>query len=254
MGLIAENLARVEQSIVAACRAAGRPRAEVKLMAVSKTHPVELLLEAAAAGQRLFGENRVQEFAAKHDQLIAHGYAVEQQRGPSEFSGRSSPLRISLIGRLQSNKSARAAELFSTVDTLDSLKLAERLQQAASQMRRTLPVFIEIKLSQEPSKVGLAPDSKELDTLLERLPDLDHLVARGLMTVAPLDQDHQAARVCFQGLRLLRERLAQRHPRLKIDELSMGMSGDFAQAIEQGSTQIRIGTAIFGARPKQLAL
>ncbi len=253
MTSIADNLAQVEDAMHQACRAAGRSRSEVELMAVSKTHPVEFLLQAATAGQVIFGENRVQEFSEKSAQLAAQGYAVELYKRGERPDGKTK-LRVSLVGHLQSNKSARASELFSSVDTLDSLKLAERLQDAASRADRILPVFVEIKLSDEASKEGLLPDSAELAAFLERLPDLDHLAARGLMTVAPLDRDTQVARACFRRLRLLRDKVAKNHPRLKLDQLSMGMSGDFREAIAEGSTQVRIGTAIFGARPKPSAL
>jgi len=246
MSSIAENLARVQESIAAACRHAGRPHDEVELMAVSKTHPVEYLLAAAQAGQVLFGENRVQEFAGKTIALAADDYSIEL----SPLAGSAPGLKVNLIGHLQSNKAARAADLFTSVDTLDSLKLAERLNEASAAGARTLPVLIEIKLSHEPSKEGLAPESAELAALLERLPDLTSLAPRGLMTVAPINQDPAVARAGFRELRLLRDTLAQRYPRLALHVLSMGMSGDFAEAIEEGSTQVRIGTAIFGARPK----
>jgi pyridoxal phosphate enzyme (YggS family) len=247
MPSIAENLARVQDSIAAACRLAGRPRDEVELMAVSKTHPVDYLIEAARSGQVLFGENRVQEFAGKSTALAAAEFPVELH--PSQ-AGPAPALSVNLIGHLQSNKAARAAELFTSVDTLDSRKLAERLNEAAAARARVLPVLIEIKLSHEPSKEGLAPASAELAALLERLPDLSSLAPRGLMTVAPIDENPAVARACFRELRLLRDTLAQRHPRLALTVLSMGMSGDFDAAIEEGSTQVRIGTAIFGARPR----
>ena len=204
-------------------------------MAVSKQHPAELLLQAAEAGQRLFGENRVQELAGKTEAL---------------GSLRAS-LDIHLIGHLQSNKSARAAELFSAVDTLDSLRLADRLHAQAQVLERTLPVLVEIKLSDEIAKEGLSPESSELEALLERLPDYAaHLPLRGLMTVPPISDDPSVAQDCFRTLRTLRDALARRHPRLGFEELSMGMSGDFPQAIAEGSTTVRIGTAIFGARPR----
>ncbi len=237
MSPIAENLSRVHDAIATACRKAARSREDVRLMAVSKTHPVELLLEAAAAGQRLFGENRVQEFAEKAEALSTYtdGNALD----------------VHLIGHLQSNKSGVAGEIFSAVDTLDSLKLAERLNSAAQRLGRSLPVLIEIKLSWEKTKEGLAPDSPELSRLLERLPDLHtHLPLHGLMTVAPIADDPAVARACFRQLRELRERLARQYPRLRFDELSMGMSGDFEDAVAEGSTTVRLGTAIFGARPK----
>jgi len=259
MPSIVENLARVKESIDAACRHAGRSPGEVELMAVSKTHPVELLIEAAQAGQLLFGENRVQEFSTKSAALEPAGYPVAHyppgSRAATAFPAEAAlpdapPLQVHLIGHLQSNKSARAVELFTAVDTLDSLKLAERLHEAAARNGRTLPVLIEIKLSHEPSKEGLSPDSAELAALLERLPDLSSLRLTGLMTVAPIDDKPQTASACFRKLRRLRETLSQRYPRLNLPVLSMGMSGDFRAAIEEGSTQVRIGTAIFGARPR----
>jgi pyridoxal phosphate enzyme (YggS family) len=244
MSTIAENLARVEDAVAAACRKAGRARSQVRLMAVSKTHPVELLIEAAAAGHRLFGENRVQEFAAKSQALAAGSWQVQP-------SAAADALAVHLIGHLQSNKSASAAQVFSAVDTVDSLRLAERLYASAQQLGRRLPVLVEIKLSAEETKEGLAPDDPALDQLLERLPDLaDHLPFTGLMTVAPIADDPAVARDCFRRLRELREALARKHARLNFSELSMGMSGDYEAAIAEGSTTIRIGTAIFGARPK----
>ena len=253
MSTVAENLARVEDAIATACRKAGRSRDSVRLMAVSKTHPVELLLEAAAAGHRLFGENRVQEFGEKFPVLRRHALPVESvPQIAGETATPPGAVGVHLIGHLQSNKAARAAELFSAIDTLDSQKLAERLHDAAQRSGRVLPVLVEVKLSSEEAKEGLAPDDSELARLLERLPDLSaHLPLRGLMTVAPISDDPEVARACFRQLFTLRDQLAAQHPRLAFDELSMGMSGDFESAIEEGSTTIRIGTAIFGARPKR---
>ena len=230
-----ENLARVEARITAACRRAGRPRSRVRLMAVSKTHPSEAIAEAAAAGVKLFGENRVQEFEA----IV-----------PRLRSLIPSPAEIHLIGHLQSNKSARAAELFDAIDTVDSLRLAERLHEAAARLCKTLPILVEIKLSPESAKSGLVPDSAELLALLDRLPDLRHLAVRGLMTIAPMDENPRTARTCFRQLRQLRDRLVLAHPLLDFSQLSMGMSGDFEIAIEEGSTVIRLGTALFGDRPR----
>jgi pyridoxal phosphate enzyme (YggS family) len=159
-------------------------------------------------------------------------------------------VHVHLIGHLQSNKAARAAEIFTGVDTVDSLKLAVRLNEAGGKLGRRLSVLLEIKVSEEAAKTGFAPASTELADLLERLPDLRHLHMRGLMTVAPLDDNLETARNCFRGLRQLRERFAARYPGLDFGELSMGMSGDFEIAIEEGSTLVRIGTAIFGSRPK----
>jgi len=225
---IAENLNRVREEISAACKRTGRSPEEVALMAVSKTQAVPAILEAMAAGATLFGENRVQEFEEKSGTLAAKTASFH------------------LIGPLQSNKSSRAATLFDEVDTLDSLKLALRLNESAEKLGKRLPVLLEIKLSHEESKHGLLPNSPELLELLERLPDLANLEARGLMTVAPLNED---PRLCFRQLRSLREEWSQQHPRLNLSELSMGMSEDFRVAIEEGSTCVRIGTAIFGSRP-----
>ncbi len=153
-----------------------------------------------------------------------------------------------LIGHLQSNKSARAAEIFDGVDSVDSLRVAERLNEAAGKLGKRMPVLIEIKLSEEPTKAGLAPEGPELRGLLEKLPELPHLAMRGLMTIAPLDDDPETARGCFRRLRALREELAGQFPKVGFEELSMGMSGDFEMAIEEGSTLVRIGTALFGER------
>jgi PLP dependent protein len=235
----ADRLTRVEEQINAACRRAGRTRSEVALMAVSKTHPAGSILEAAAAGVTLFGENRVQEFQQKTAELV------------SIASGRADlpAIQVHLIGKLQSNKSAKAAEIFSAVDTLDSLRLAQRLQDAAERLGRVLPVLLEIKLGPEESKSGLGPESQELGELLERLPDFSALQLRGLMTVPPWSEDPEQARPYFAELRRLRDRLAAQFQRLEFAELSMGMSGDFQVAIEEGSTCVRIGTALFGKRP-----
>ncbi len=215
-----------------------RPRDSVQLMAVSKTHPAELIMEAFACGIRLFGENRVQEFAAKQLALEAAGLPTDV--GPTRFH---------LIGPLQSNKAARAAQLFDAIDSVDSLRLAQRLDEACAATHKRLPILVEIKLSPEASKHGIGPEADELNALLERLPDLNNLMFRGLMTVPPFADDLEQARPYFRHLRELRDSLAQRYPALQFDELSMGMSHDFPVAIEEGSTLVRIGTAIFGARP-----
>ena len=231
---LAENYARVEEQISSACRAAGRSHDDVTLIAVSKMHPAALLEEALALGMHRLGENRVQEWQGKREQLSAA--ALENAE-------------VHLIGHLQSNKAGRAVELFQAVDTLDSLKLAERLNAAAVEVAgRVLPVVIEIKLSEEESKEGLAPDGPELSQLLEQLPDFPGLRLRGLMTVPPFLANAEAVRPYFRRLRELRDELAPAHPRLDFGTLSMGMSHDFAVGIEEGSTEIRIGTALFGSR------
>ena len=237
MTIISEKIEQLEAEIEAACRAANRRRDEIELMAVSKTHPADAIVEAAGMGVALFGENRVQEFAAKAPQLEALR------------SRNQNPIRVHLIGHLQSNKAARAAEIFDGFDALDSLRLAERLNEAAGKLGKRLPVLIEVKLSAEETKSGVIPESADAAQLLERLADLSHLEMRGLMTIAPLGVADEETRACFRRLRELRERWAAAHPRLRFDVLSMGMSGDFALAIAEGATRIRIGTALFGSRP-----
>ena len=237
MSGLSENLERLEEAIAVACRRAGRARAGVELMAVSKTYPAGTVAEAAALGLALFGENRVQEFAGKAAELDPL-----RQRA-------ANPIRVHLIGHLQSNKALRAVELFDAVDSVDSLRLAERLNDAAGKLGKRLPVLIEVKLSPEESKAGLEPESAEAAQLLERLPDLANLQVRGLMTIAPFGVHEAETRTCFRGLRAWRDRWTGLHPRLSLDVLSMGMSGDFALAIEEGATRIRVGTALFGLRP-----
>jgi pyridoxal phosphate enzyme (YggS family) len=224
---IEANLHQIRDQIAQACRLANRPESEVALMAVSKVHPVEALLEAYAAGQRLFGENRVQEFQEKSSSLTA-----------------VADLEMHLIGPLQSNKSAKAAELFAAIDTVDSLKIAQRLDSAAQILGRKLPILIEVKLSHEESKHGVAPD--DLPQLLTAIATLANLTPTGLMTVPPWSEDAELARPYFQQLRRLRDEHQRLHPTLT--QLSMGMSNDFAVAIAEGSTCVRVGTAIFGKR------
>jgi len=238
MTQLAENLERLEEAIALACRNAGRVRSDVELMAVSKTYPASTVAEAASLGVTLFGENRVQEFAAKATDLGA------LRAGSRERN----PIRVHLIGHLQSNKAARAAELFDAVDSLDSLRLAERLDDAARSRGRQLPVLIEVKLSPEETKQGIDPESEEAGQLLERLPDFANLKIDGLMTIAPWGAPDNVTRGCFRRLREWRDRWAREYPRLRLDVLSMGMSGDFPLAIAEGATRIRIGTALFGKR------
>src|ERR1035441_2069277 len=236
MTALAENLERLEEAIAAACRRAGRTRDEVELMAVAKTYPAVTWASAAGLGLRLFVESRVQEFAAKAAEL-------EGLRRDS-----ADPIRVHLIGHLQSNKAARTAELFDAVDSVDSVRLAERLNEAAGKLGKRLPILIEIKLSPEETKAGLEPESGEAAQLLEALPGFHSLQVRGLMTIAPWGGSEDVTRGCFRSLREWRDRWAAAHSRLALDVLSMGMSGDFALAIEEGATRIRVGTALFGKR------
>jgi len=236
MTALAENIERLEEAIAAACRKDGRSRSEVELMAVSKTYSAATIAEAAILGLRLFGENRVQEFAAKASSATALRSACRKE-----------DLRMHLIGHLQTNKAARAAELFDAVDSVDSVRLAEKLNETAGRLRKRLPVLIEVKLSSEETKAGLDPESPEASQLLERLPDFGHLETQGLMTIAPWGVPEEVTRACFRSLREWRERWAAANPQLALNVLSMGMSGDFALAIEEGATRIRIGTALLAS-------
>lgn len=193
-----ERLSFIEDRITAACRRSGRERSSVKLMAVSKTHPVSAIHEAAAAGITLFGENRVQEFEAKREDLPPN-------------------LEVHLIGHLQSNKAAKAAAIFSAIDTVDSLRLLERLESAAAQAGKQLPVFLEIKLSEESTKTGFDPSQAELQQALEQAASLTHVKVSGLMTVAPFDNNPQTARACFRQLQSLRDDLARKHPSISLN-------------------------------------
>lgn len=241
MSPLKQNLEQLEAAIQQACTRAGRSRSDVELMAVSKTYPAPTLIEAAQLGLRLFGENRVQEFAGKADEL-------GPWRSNGAIAASDQPILVHLIGHLQSNKAARAVELFDGVDSVDSVRLAERLNEAAGKLHKRLPVLIEVKLSTEETKAGLDPESDEAAQLLERLPNLNHLHLRGLMTIAPWGVPEEETRACFRALRTWRDRWAGGYSSHNLDVLSMGMSGDFALAIEEGATHVRIGTALFGKR------
>jgi len=241
MTAVKDNLERLEEAIAAACRKAGRARGDVELMAVSKTYPAATIAEAAGLGLRLFGENRVQEFAAKAEEL--DGWRAEGCNAAAD-----APILVHLIGHLQTNKAARAAELFDAVDSVDSVRLAEKLNEAAGKLGKRLPVLIEVKLSPEETKAGLEPESAEAEALLERLAELGNLHVRGLMTIAPWGVAEDVTRTCFRSLREWRDMWAVSYPKLSLDVLSMGMSGDFPIAIEEGATRIRVGTALFGKR------
>jgi PLP dependent protein len=231
---IASNLTGIRERIDAATKRAGREPSDIALMAVCKTFPADAILEAYAAGQKLFGENRVQEFADKFPELTELKDA-----------------RFHMIGHLQSNKTAKAAEIFQAVDSIDSPKLAHRLNDSAQKLGKTLDVLIEINVGGEEAKSGLAPDSSEINAILSQAPEWTNLRIRGLMTVPPYSDDPEGARPYFRRLREMRDHINARHlPSLALDTLSMGMSHDFEVAIDEGSTCVRIGTAIFGGRSK----
>jgi len=231
---ITENVAVVRERIARAVKRAGRRTEDIALMAVSKTNPPENIRAAYGAGLRLFGENRVQEFAGKAEAL--------RDLHDAEWH---------MIGHLQTNKAARTAELFHAVDSVDSLKLAEKLDAAARNLGRKLNVLVEINVGGETAKSGVAPDSQDLEELLSAAPRLEALRFRGLMTVPPFADDPERARPYFRKLRELRDTIAARNlSAVSMDQLSMGMSHDFEIAIEEGSTCVRVGTAIFGERTK----
>jgi PLP dependent protein len=231
---VSENIKRIRKRMENAALRAGRNPEEITLMAVSKTFPPEKVREAHAAGLRNFGENRVQEFAAK----------FEAVRDLIEAEWH-------LIGHLQSNKANKAAELFSAIDSVDSVKLAEKLNTAAEKLGKKLNLLIEVNVGGEEAKSGIEPDSGELEALLSAAPRLNCLRIHGLMTIPPYTEDPEGARRYFRQLCELRERISARQlPAITMDTLSMGMSHDFEVAIEEGSTCVRVGTGIFGDRER----
>ena len=231
---IAANLSVIHERIARAASRAGRNPETITLMAVSKTQPAARIVEAYGAGQRLFGENRVQEFAEKYDAL----------RGLSDAD-------FHMIGHLQSNKAGKAVEIFHALDSLDSAKLGDRLNAAAENLKKEVGVLIEINIGGEEAKSGIAPNSSKLEEILNAAARWTNLRVQGLMTVPPFTEDPEGARPYFRRLRELRDRLRARNlPGVRLESLSMGMSHDFEVAIEEGSTCVRVGTAIFGERAK----
>jgi len=226
---IRDNFYRVQEHIAIAAQRAGRRAEEITLIAVSKTHPAEAIRMAYAAGLRYFGENRVQEWEGKR---AAVG---------------DLPATWHLVGHLQSNKAARAAGLFHAVDSVDDLALAKRLDRARSELnaREKLRVLVEIRLAPEETKTGVAAEG--LPALAEKLSQLSQLELAGLMCIPPLEEDPEKVRPYFRRLRELRDGVAAKLG-LPLPVLSMGMSHDFEIAIEEGATEVRIGTAIFGER------
>ena len=219
----------MQERIAAACARAGRPLTSVRLMAVSKTVDAERIREAARLGMRFFGENRVQERQSKLQALA------------------DIDAEWHLIGGLQSNKANKAAELFDAVESVDSLALAQRLDQAAARLERVLPVLLQVNIGREPQKHGVLPEAAA--ALTEAVAELPNLRLQGLMAIPPAADDPEASRPWFAALRCLSEQLKgnlrdSAHPW----ELSMGMSHDFEVAIEEGATIVRVGSALFGSR------
>jgi pyridoxal phosphate enzyme (YggS family) len=222
-----QNLATVRERIAAAAAAAGRDPQSVRLLPVTKTHPVEAATFAFEAGFAAVGENRVQEAASKR---------------PLAPSG----LRWELIGHLQTNKAKLAAETFDRIQSLDSLELAEKLARRADENGKTLPVLLQANTSRDAAKSGIE-DFDTLQKLAAATAALPALRIEGLMTIPALDADRNVARRAFETLRQWRDKLAAQLG-LPLDELSMGMSSDLEEAIAAGSTLVRVGTALFGER------
>jgi hypothetical protein len=226
---IVENVAQVQERIAAACQRSGREPVDVKLVAISKTFLPECIRAAYEAGLRDFGENRVQEAAAKRPAL-------------ADLS-----ITWHLVGHLQSNKAKAARELFHWVHSLDSFRLAQKLDQAAPSGAGRVAVLLEVNLGAEASKAGVG--ESEIVQLAQQVSQLAALEVRGLMVIPPFFDDPELVRPYFRRLReLAREIESKNIPNLSMQELSMGMSHDFEVAIEEGATIIRLGTAIFGAR------
>jgi pyridoxal phosphate enzyme (YggS family) len=226
---VRENLLRVQETIARAAHRAGRPAEQVTLIGVSKTQPASAIREAYEAGVRHFGENRVQEWEGKH--AGTEGLAATWH----------------LIGHLQSNKATRAARLFHSVDSVDDLALAQRLDRARAEAGITgkLRVLIEVRVAQEVTKTGAEVEKVAL--LAGEIAELPRLELAGLMCIPPLLEDAEQVRPYFRRLRELRENLT-RKLRIALPVLSMGMSHDFEVAIEEGATEVRLGTALFGTR------
>ncbi len=226
---IADRLAGIRARIAAAARSAGRDPSSVRLVAVSKTFPIESIRDAYAAGQREFGENRVQE-------------ALEKIASSGDLD-----IRWHLLGHLQMNKARKAAPAFSTIHSVDSVELLQKIDAAATDAGRTPELLIQIDLAGEATKFGLPPAA--VPQLLDAAIRCRAARVVGLMTLPPIPESPEDARPWFRRLRELQDQWrATGVPASMLAELSMGMSGDFEVAIEEGSTMVRIGTAIFGSR------
>jgi pyridoxal phosphate enzyme (YggS family) len=225
-----ERVEGIRARIADACARAGRSVDDVQLVAVSKTHPPESVEQAAACGLAVFGENKVQEARAKIPLSPSH-------------------LTWHLVGHLQSNKVKVAVELFDTIHSVDSIKLLETIDRACDAAGRRMKVYLEVNVSAESTKFGLTPDA--VAAVVRRAGELPRIELLGLMSMPPLTEDVEKARPHFQRLRALRDQL-ERDLGVTLPGLSMGMTNDFEIAIEEGSTCVRIGTAIFGARPRRV--
>ena len=226
MQSIGENLEQVQREIAAACANVGRNTEDIELVAVTKTHSAEKVREAIAAGQLVFGESKVQEARAKIPLLPSH-------------------LRWHFIGHLQKNKIHHALPLFELIHSVDSLDLAAQIDRIAQEDGFFPRILLEVNIAGEGSKFGFKPEM--LEQLMEQLLEFERLSIEGLMTIPPLAGDSEKSRPHFVQLRSFRDRLEEKF-NVKLPQLSMGMSGDFTVAIEEGATLVRIGTRIFGPR------
>ena len=233
--IVRQKLELVRERIAVAAQRAGRSADEVTLVAVSKLQPFDAIEEAYAAGQRDFGENRLEELWQKVDLANEHGL---------------DEIRWHMIGSIQSRKTPQVIGPFVLVHSVDREKIADRLDRDAGNAGRMLDVLLEVNVSGEASKHGFTPEA--LQNAAGRLVALPNLRIHGLMTMAPIAEDAEEVRPVFRGLRTLRDEMAQEHSLGDWTELSMGMTQDFEVAVEEGATIVRVGSAIFGPRPCQL--
>ena len=226
--MIKENLEFVEKNICEACKKAGRDRSEVTLIAVSKTKPVSDIREAMACGITVFGENKVQEIRDKTAEI-------------------TEPLSWHMIGHLQANKVKYLPGVVCMIHSVDNVKLADEIEKQAAKHELVMDVLIEVNMAHEDTKFGLSPE--ETIDFVKEISKNEHLNIRGLMTIAPYTEDPESNRVYFKGLRELKDKINSLNiPRVQMDTLSMGMTGDYSIAIEEGATFVRVGTGIFGER------
>lgn len=232
MSQISENLESVLNKIRAVEKRAFRDENSVKLVAVSKFHPAESVIEALEAGQLLFGENRVQEAAAKFDEIRARGLEPN----------------LHIIGSLQRNKVKEAVRIASCIESADRIELIEEIEKQAAKINKNIEILFEVHTGED-SKAGFT-SQEELENAIKLCAEkkFPHITPRGFMTMAPFTEDKDLIRKSFVTLRNLRDSFQKKYPSLDLSELSMGMSGDFEIAIEEGATIVRIGTAIFGSR------
>lgn len=226
--MLAENLQQVNANIEKACAAVGRAPSEITLVAVSKTKPVSMLQEAYDAGARVFGENKVQEIMDKYDQL------------PSD-------IQWHMIGHLQRNKVKYIIDKVAMIHSVDSLRLAQTIEQEAAKKELVMPILLEVNVAEEDTKFGLKVE--EVLPLLEQISSFSHIQVKGLMTIAPFVENPEENREVFRTLKKLSVDISAKNiNNVTMSVLSMGMTGDYQVAVQEGSTMVRVGTGIFGER------